>query len=117
MLSHPAHHRLCHKKVLCIRKRNGERTRAWEPRRETHCRRVAKAGASGRKRRQATFLKQTPKGFTGCLALAMASGQNRESQDPLMVCYPHESIGATELGCFDEGYCGGVMLFSEERSL
>jgi hypothetical protein len=45
MLSHPAHHRPYHKKVLCVRKRNGERIRAWEPRRETHFRRVAKAGA------------------------------------------------------------------------
>ena len=33
------------------------------------------------------------------------------------VCYPHESIGATEFDGFDEGYCGGAILFSEERSL
>ena len=45
MLSHPAHHRLCYKKGLCVRKRIDERIRAWEPRRETHFRRVAKAGA------------------------------------------------------------------------
>jgi hypothetical protein len=45
MLSHPAHHRLCHKKGLCVRKRDGERIRAWEPRGETHFKSVAKAGA------------------------------------------------------------------------
>jgi hypothetical protein len=45
MLSHPAHHRLCHKKALCVRKTDGERIRAWEPRREIHFRSVAKVGA------------------------------------------------------------------------
>ena len=40
-----SHHRPYRKKVLCVQKRNGERIRAWEPRRETHFRRVAKAGA------------------------------------------------------------------------
>ena len=34
-----------------------------------------------------------------------------------MVCYPHEFIGATEFDCFDEGYCGGAILFREEGSL
>ena len=45
MLSHPVPHRLRDKKVLCVRKRNGKRIRAWEPRRETHFRSVEKAGA------------------------------------------------------------------------
>ena len=45
---------------------------------------------------------------------AMAD-QNRESQDPLMVCYPYEALSEMDLDCFDEGHCEGVILFSEER--
>ena len=54
---------------------------------------------------------------------SIASILTLERQKPVglaphqMVCYPHESIGATEFECFDEWYCGGAILFSEERSL